>query len=157
MALVIPIKSERDCDGCTKCCDGWLTGIAHGHKFHHGKPCAFKGSSGCMIYDYRPYDPCVTFKCFWKYNNLVPIKFKPDKIGVILVERNIDGHRFLDVNLGGKLPSIELLEWVEDMYNKQKIKNIRVFLGESLYVYSKDPVIVNYATEKYKDYNLVIK
>ena len=157
MALVIPIKNERDCDGCTKCCDGWLTGVAHGHKFHIGKPCVYKGSNGCMIYEYRPYDPCVTFKWFWKYSNIVPLKFKPNLIGIILVERIVEGYKFLDINAGGKFPSVDFLEWIQEMYQTNKINNIRLFLGESLFLYSKDIDFINFCKEKYKSHKLVIK
>ena len=157
MAFIIPIKTERDCDGCTKCCDGWLTGEAYGYKFNINNACFWKGKKGCNIYDIRPIDPCVTFKCFWKYSSLVPIEFKPDKIGIILVERTIDGHKFLDVNIGGNIPSPELLLWVEEMYLQDKIKNIRVIIGDSFYVYSKSMDVIRYAKEKYKDLNLVIK
>lgn len=43
------------------------------------------------------------------------------------------------------------------MYKENKIKNIRMFLGESLYLYTTDESLIKYANEKYKQYNLVIK
>ena len=116
MALVIPITNERTCEGCTKCCDGWLIGEAYGHKFFEGKPCFWKGKKGCNIYDIRPYNPCVSFKCFWKYSDLVPKHFKPNNIGVIMVERFIEDIPYLNIHFGGQFVNNEVLDWCEKVY-----------------------------------------
>ena len=63
-----PIIAERACDGCTRCCEGWLTGIAYGYEFYPGKKCHFLSSKNCTIYPIRPDNPCKTFQCQWKEN-----------------------------------------------------------------------------------------
>lgn len=125
MAAIIPIKLERSCDGCTKCCDGWLTGSAHGHDFYPGKKCYWSSKNGCNIYDYRPHDPCVTFKCYWKTNHLIPFEFKPNKIGVIFVERFLEGFFFLDVNYGGNSIPKVVIDWLYEMLSVDKLVNVR--------------------------------
>lgn len=125
MSAINVIKLERSCDGCTKCCDGWLTGSAYGHEFYPGKKCYWSSKRGCNIYEYRPHEPCVTFKCYWKTNRIVPFEFKPDKIGVILVERYMDGYFYLDVNYGGSNIPIEVIDWLHQMFTEKKILHIR--------------------------------
>ena len=125
MTAIIPIKLERSCDGCTKCCDGWLTGVAWGHEFYPGKKCFWSSKNGCNIYQFRPNDPCVSFKCYWKTNTIVPFHFKPDKSGVIFVERYLDGYYYLDVNYGGNNTSIEIIDWLHKMFTEKKILHIR--------------------------------
>lgn len=148
MALVIPIKQERECDGCTKCCDGWLSGVAHGHEFYIGKSCYWKGKNGCNIYSVRPYEPCVTFKCFWKYSKLVPKHFKPNLIGVIIVERFDNGFKFVDVNIGGKLVSEEVISWCNQMYTENLIENIRYYHNQKYTLLSKDDTFIKYMHSK---------
>ena len=64
--------SKRSCGSCTKCCEGWLSGEALGHKFYPGKPCHFIAiGKGCSVYAKRPQEPCVSYKCGWISNEAV--------------------------------------------------------------------------------------
>ena len=83
----IDIVPERDCGGCTACCEGWLQGEAHGQKFYRGRPCHFKTENGCGVYESRPHDPCVTFKCLWLENKEIPYWLKPNLSRVIIDRR----------------------------------------------------------------------
>lgn len=146
--IIIPIKQERECDGCTKCCDGWLSGTAHGHEFYIGKRCYWKGKKGCNIYESRPHNPCVTFKCFWKYSKLVPKQFKPNEIGVIIVERFENQFTFVDVNFGGKDLSDAVIDWCHQMYTEKKIANIRYFYQLRYKLLSNDSKFIEYMHNK---------
>lgn len=63
--MTTPKPPERQCGDCTECCKGYVWGEAHGKKFYAGRPCFYKGEKGCTIYENRPHDPCVTFRCGW--------------------------------------------------------------------------------------------
>ena len=125
MSAINVIKLERSCDGCTKCCDGWLSGNAYGVKFSVGKKCQWSTKKGCSIYELRPYDPCVTFKCFWKTNSIVPEEFKPNLINTILVERIFHNYKYLDICFAGNLVSIEVLNWAIKLFEDKKIQHLR--------------------------------
>jgi len=125
MSFIIPIKAERDCNGCTKCCDGWLTGTAYGVKFHVGQKCLWSTKKGCSIYELRPYNPCVTFKCFWKTHSMVPEEYKPNLINTILVERYFLDYKYLDICFAGNMVSTDVLNWAIKMFEDKKIEHLR--------------------------------
>lgn len=102
----------RQCDGCTKCCDGWLVGVAHGKGFWPGRPCHFVGKTGCTIYENRPEAPCKTFQCEWLKNEDVPEWMKPDRENIIIVERQKDDIKFWKVEEAGSKISVEALSWL---------------------------------------------
>ena len=118
----------RTCDGCTKCCDGWLWGEAHGHKFYKGRPCHFIGPKGCTIYDSRPESPCRTFRCEWLINEDIPAWMKPDKINAIIVRRTRDDNReYFEINEAGATLDVRVLSWfTSKIFEKDStIKSIR--------------------------------
>ncbi len=77
---------ERQCDGCTACCEGWLQAEALGKSFFPGQPCHWKGCNGCTVYEKRP-PVCSNFQCAWKLNHFLPEWFKPTVANVIPVWR----------------------------------------------------------------------
>ena len=77
---------ERQCDGCTACCEGWLKAEALGKMFFPGQPCHWKGCDGCTVYEQRP-PVCSDFQCAWKINHFLPEWFKPTVSNVIPVWR----------------------------------------------------------------------
>ncbi len=152
MLKTIPIiNTDRSCDGCTKCCEGFLSGQAYGYTFYPGKPCHFIGKSGCKIYEYRPHNPCVTFKCAWKYKSIVPEWMKPNEIDMILVERVKEGISFLDINPASKQISIEVLNWAIDMFVQGKIENIRYWHNNEVKVLSKNEQFIKIHSKDYKE------
>ena len=84
----------RSCGGCTECCNGSskLYGEVYGKQFHSGKPCHYVGETGCTIYENRPENPCVRFKCEWLNNpKMFPEWTKPNIskiIGIIKGDKN---------------------------------------------------------------------
>ena len=103
---------DRSCDGCTKCCDGWLSGHAYGKYFNPGRPCHFAGVNGCTIYNDRPDDPCKTFNCEWILNADIPEWLKPDRANVIIIKRNKDGIEYWKVVEAGAKITVEAVTWL---------------------------------------------
>jgi len=103
--------TDRECDGCTKCCEGWLHGEAYGHAFFRGRPCFFL-SKKCTIYEDRPERPCRSFVCGWKSEDIFPQWMKPDLANVIInkVSHNNVSYYVL-VEAGSKLDS-SVLSWM---------------------------------------------
>ena len=103
--------TNRNCDGCTVCCEGWLFGEAHGKHFSPGRPCHFMGHKGCTIYENRPEDPCKVFKCQWLSNDDIPAWMKPDVIKVLITKRKEKGHSYLQLVELGQRMDPRVLSW----------------------------------------------
>lgn len=123
IALPIRKKEVRSCDGCTKCCEGWLGASINGEQIGNGKACSFVDPGvGCKNYEGRPKDPCKTFVCMWKATETVPEEFKPSKSGIILHGQEIGGIQYLNASEAGKEISPLMLSWflsycVANMFN----------------------------------------
>jgi uncharacterized cysteine cluster protein YcgN (CxxCxxCC family) len=127
---------NRSCDGCHKCCDGWLFGSALGKDFYPGKPCHFvQTNKGCQVYKDRPQDPCKAYHCEWLTNNDLPEWFKPDQSNLIITKRTINGYDYWDViEAGDRIDSIHLNWLLLHVYANQQNVVYRVdgginFLG----------------------------
>jgi len=144
---MISISNDRNCDGCTKCCEGWLTGSAHGYDFSPNKPCHFLQKHGCGIYEFRPYSPCKTFKCEWKQNKSIPEEFKPDKINAIFIKRERQDYTTLDVVEAGKPLSSEVLHFVIQLFQQNKYENIRYQHAGTFHVLGKNSKFIADNTE----------
>ena len=78
--------TERHCQPCTACCDGWVRIAIEGIEVYPGHPCPHSTGSGCRIYAERPVDPCVNFECGWKQaGSPLPAWLRPDLAGVMLL------------------------------------------------------------------------
>jgi hypothetical protein len=116
---------DRECDSCTKCCEGHLTATVRGNKMYPGKPCIFvEIGKGCKEYNKRPKDPCKSFSCTWKILKEMPEDFKPDKSGVIFTYRTTDDLKinYMKIHAAPNNPSPEILTWaflhvVKNKYN----------------------------------------
>ena len=107
------MDTKRTCGTCTKCCEGYLSGEAFGHTFYPGKPCHFIAiGKGCSIYDKRPQDPCVSYKCGWLTSEDIPEWMKPSDINAIIDMRKIEGIEYLSVIEAGETLKSEVLSWV---------------------------------------------
>jgi len=110
------VQLDRKCDGCTACCDGWLTGTAYNKQFYPGHPCHFSSCNGCAIYEDRPEFPCKVYSCEWILNGEIPEWMKPNKSNVIITRRDWDHpdgskQMYLDVvEIGTKIDST-VLNW----------------------------------------------
>ena len=145
----IPILSQdRPCDGCKKCCEGHLTGVAYGYEFYPGKKCNFIRENGCGIYDVRPYNPCKTFKCGYKYDLNIPSWMKPDKVGLILVGRYENGFEYYNIIESGGNITVDVLSWAIQIVQEGKTKNIRYFMNKKWISISLDPEFIKYFNER---------
>lgn len=105
------LRVEKKCGDCTKCCEGWLTGEALGHRFYPGKPCHFLGGR-CTIYSKRPHDPCVTFKCEWLVDDSYPEWMRPDRSHIIVTRRAKDGVEWIEAQEAGRFIEAPILNWL---------------------------------------------
>jgi hypothetical protein len=103
---------SRSCNGCTKCCEGWLGTTVEGHEIYRGVPCPFLViNKGCSRHKTRPVDPCRTFQCAWITNPDIPVWLKPDAANVIMMEREIEGNSYILMVAAGAPISSSLLSW----------------------------------------------
>jgi hypothetical protein len=118
----LPIVDNRSCDGCTKCCEGYLRAdinLSDGRKSWMGmkddmsfQPCGFiEAGKGCLAYDKRPDNPCSIFKCDYLTDETMPDTFKPSRSNAIFTTRTVKGVQYtMLIEAGRKLDS-EVLSW----------------------------------------------
>lgn len=107
------VKVMRNCDGCTRCCEGWLEGEAHGKTFFPGKPCHFvKLGVGCADYKNRPSNPCKAFICEWILNKDIPEWMKPNLSNVIIKRDFIEGIPYYNIVECGEKIDSSVLNWI---------------------------------------------
>ena len=110
---------SRACGECTKCCEGWLSGVVHGHKMHRGVGC-FYLEKNCTIYEDRPENPCRQYNCAWLIEDTFPGWMKPNLSGVVITKvsaiipfnlgmNKIDYYDVIETN--GKIDS-SVLNWL---------------------------------------------
>jgi hypothetical protein len=133
------IDYKRHCDGCTMCCEGWLTGESHGYEFYPGLPCHFVGCNGCSIYENRPDEPCKSFACSWLNDNFLPEWFKPNQSNLICNweewEKNC---YFLSVIECGKQIEAKYLNWLKKTSNYTTDFNVRYTISGTIYYLGSD-------------------
>ena len=118
------LSPPRECGECTACCDGWLSGHAHGYNFYPGRPCHFKGAKCCTIYKDRPENPCKSFECVWLSKSLVelPQWMRPDLIGSIVLAHEWKPQEYsLRVFETGKKIDSNVLSWFFELYFTHKV------------------------------------
>lgn len=117
---------NRNCNECTKCCEGWLTGNVNGKSFYPGKPCHFvEIGKGCAIYDKRPKDPCITFECAWKQSDDFPEWMKPSKCDAIITYSLTKNKiKYINVVEAGKPLDSKVLSWIIE-YALENNKNLK--------------------------------
>jgi hypothetical protein len=134
---------DRSCDGCTKCCEGHLTANIYGYEMGPGKPCHFVTKKGCGIYLNRPTDPCKGFKCLWKKNSDVPLEFKPNLSGIIMIENQVDNTPYVYMVSSGKEITLEILDWAVGAVNSGSIDNIAYKKDGKTRIISRDPTFID--------------
>jgi len=86
---------KRKCDGCTMCCEGYLSGEVRNKPFYYGRPCHFLGTTGCTMYEERPEHPCRVFTCGWLDDSeMFPEWMKPN-LSKIIAHRKKTPNGFL--------------------------------------------------------------
>jgi len=129
---------SRPCDGCKKCCEGFLTIELPELGLHvkSGQTCPRLGKHGCNIYSLRP-ELCRQWECEWKSNLSIPSWLKPDQAGVIILRKELEGHRFfLVVYAGGEITD-KIHNWAKELA-QSKNENILVPMAPAHKVYSKN-------------------
>ena len=130
---------KRSCGTCTKCCEGWLSGEALGHKFFPGKPCHFISiGKGCSVYPTRPKDPCVSYKCAWLTNLDIPEWMKPSEIHSIIDIHELDGHSYISIKEAGSPMQARVLSWFFQYILKKGLNAIWEVDGGFNWAGSKD-------------------
>jgi hypothetical protein len=112
---------ERQCESCTACCQGWLVSDVTDMK--PGQPCRHCTVSGCAIYETRPQEPCVVFRCGWlRSGSQLPPEMRPDRCGaIVLLGRPWQGWEIIRaVPVGDELPS-ETLQWLMSYARETKL------------------------------------
>ena len=136
---------KRECGSCTACCDGWLSGQAHGYHFYPGRPCHFKGAGCCSIYPDRPESPCKAFECVWLSKALVelPEWMRPDLCGsIVLAQEWQDKQYSLRIFETGKKIDSNVLSWFFELY----------FAHEVCFSYQLQGVWHHIGSQEYKKY-----
>ena len=118
---------KRSCDGCTACCEGWLTAEVHGKYMYSGRMCHFKGKGQCTIYDQRP-GLCSAFRCEWLANNDIPEWLKPDLSHTIMYRRMIGEIEYINVMETGVKIDSTILNWIV-LHALQNGLNIRYMVN----------------------------
>jgi hypothetical protein len=129
---------KRNCDGCTKCCDGWLAANIHGYNMYPGKPCHFVKKDGCGIYNKRPKEPCKIFKCEWLTDLTIPEWLHPKNSGVIILKKNVDNIHYLQAVEAGKKLSVETLNWLILKFINDRINILYEISGGKNWLGSKE-------------------
>jgi hypothetical protein len=117
-------KIKRNCDGCTKCCEGFLPAVIYDKPMYQGRPCHFKKSKGCAIYKNRPKEPCKTYKCEWLKDVEIPEWLKPSESKILLTGREINNIPYLEVVEAGNFMTAEILNW---LFQQHIIKNVNIY------------------------------
>ena len=102
----------RDCNGCTACCEGWLSGQVQNKYFQSGRPCHFKCENGCSIYEQRPENPCKTYHCEWLNNPDTPEWMKPNLSKIIITKKQWKNGEYLEINEMGCKIDPTMLNWM---------------------------------------------
>lgn len=124
------ISFNRECDGCTACCQGWLAGSAYQQEFYPGTPCHFLSCTGCKIYENRPESPCKSYACEWLINGDIPEWFKPSESNIIITRREYTKdddtkEKYLDVTEMGTTIHAKYLNWLFS-YHLRTQTNLRI-------------------------------
>lgn len=80
-----------------------------------GRPCRHCTAQGCAIYENRPEDPCVRFRCGWLQNtDEFPEHMRPDRSGVIvLLDRKSHNWQIVLAVPAGRSVPAPALEWLQ--------------------------------------------
>jgi hypothetical protein len=127
--------TKRQCGDCTVCCEGWLTGSAHGKPFYPGRPCHFIGAQSCSIYNDRP-EMCVKFTCLWlEQPDVFPEWLKPNHSKVLAYKQKTpNGHLYYRIHeCGQKIDSKILNYLVQWSLNSSVNISVQVHGGWSNY------------------------
>jgi hypothetical protein len=118
----IEILNKKSCDGCTKCCEGYLSANIKGHDMGQGIPCPLVIKNvGCGEYETRPYNPCVVFQCEWRRNPYFDEWLAPIKTNVIFVRQIFDGFEYIQITEAGSPATEEVIAWAKNYAEEHRM------------------------------------
>ena len=135
---------ERKCDGCTKCCEGWLTGEVNGYSFFKGRPCFYLNKT-CTIYESRPEHPCRVYECEWLSDSVFPMWMKPDISNIIITKRTHEYIDFYEIIEAGGIISAKTLNWLIQWALDHKINLLYFVEGGLNRIGSKEFLEINFS------------
>ena len=113
----------RSCGTCTACCEGWLAASIKGEAMYPGSPCKYL-SNKCTIYNQRPKDPCINYKCEWLKDDSIPEWMRPDRCKAILTLKEICNIRYVWLTECGEKLRSDVLAWLFMRYLQGVYENI---------------------------------
>jgi hypothetical protein len=133
----------RNCEGCTKCCEGTLSGTVKEITFYKGKPCHLCiTNKGCADYANRPEQQCVNFKCEWLKNINLPEWFKPSTSNLIRTSESINTISYIRVLETDGIIGAEYLSWLVSWAIKDSINLLWQCKGGYNYIGSSEFVTI---------------
>lgn len=120
--------SNRECGSCTACCEGWLT--SEKMQLRPGSACQHCTIDGCGIYERRPVNPCVSFRCAWlRDEKSLPDDMRPDLCGaIVMFDRRWKGIKVIaTVPTGEKIPQ----ETLNKLRTFAKVNGIPLMFSEN--------------------------
>jgi len=137
----------RSCNGCTKCCEGWLTANIYGFEMNPTNgACRFLAKIGCGIYPVR--EPlCKNFQCDWKENSSLPENLKPDKCNAIIMTKRLGDYRYYRIVTAGIVKK-HVYEWAEEQAQIGK-HSVVYDINGGLIIYSNDSTFKSLARLEY--------
>jgi uncharacterized cysteine cluster protein YcgN (CxxCxxCC family) len=103
---------KRECGGCTKCCEGWLSGSINGHSLFKGRPCFYLNTK-CTIYEDRPKHPCRDFECVWlNQTEVFPEWMRPDLVNAIITRLKFHDIFYYEITEAGSTLDSKTLSWL---------------------------------------------
>lgn len=130
---------KRKCDGCTRCCEGWLHATIETYPMYPGRKCQFHRKGGCSIYDRRPADPCRGYTCAWLTEEMIPEWMKPSESNVIMtwhLAKDIN-QMYLEVVECGTPLSAEVLNWIVHFHLRNNANVVYRLNGGSNHIGTK--------------------
>ncbi len=115
--------TDRECQPCTACCDGWVQMVIEGVAVYPGSPCPHSTGEGCDNYANRPRDPCDNFNCGWIVpDSPLPDWMKPNEGRVIVILSKLSWNSVsvdLAVPVGRRIPQ-HSLQWLQEFSESQR-------------------------------------
>lgn len=139
----------RSCDGCTKCCEGYVKGEVRGIPLYRGKPCHFL-KEACTIYEERP-KMCKEFNCVWinDKERIFPEWLHPKISHALVVRREYAKNKdFLQIYEAGKTLDVKILSWFVGYALRDSVPIAYQIEGEWNYIGPKE--FVEYFETKHK-------
>lgn len=134
-------QQDRTCGTCTVCCEGWLKGNIYGYEMFPGRPCHFKGTNNCTIYNDRPDIPCKKFFCQWLIDYTVPEWLKPNIAKVLITKHSVGDEEAVSIYEAGDILNVNILNYFFLEYIAGKIKNLRYQVNGQWYYVGSDNFI----------------